>query len=283
MSEEIAGAAPTPPVAEIDAVLEYLCQHSGLDFRAYRRPMIERRLCGRMRLAGETCLPGYLERLRCDEEEVGALIGYVTIKVSHFWRDRHVYELLRAQLLPELARARRPLAVWSAGCGRGEEPYSLAMLLVEAGIEGTVVATDIDNGALAAAQAGLYQATALKELTPAQVERYFTVVLGRRETGYLVGETLRRRVRWLHHDLAAATTAPEGGAYDLVLCRNVLIYFGSQAQARSQELLLHSLAAGGLLCLGEAEWPLSSVAAQLQVVDRQSRLFRRLASPGGKP
>ncbi len=217
----------------------------------------------------------YLARLRRDKSEIEALIGHLTIKVSRFCRDAYVFAKLAELVLPERARCRRgaALSLWSAGCGWGEEAYSLALLLRRAGLAGSVLGTDVHEGALAVARAGLYRPAALAELPAEQVAEYFALQAGRHGPSYLLEPAVRELVRFQAHDLTAA--GPPGRDFDLVLCRNVLIYFDLPTQQRVESLLAASLAPGGFLCLGEAEWlgepPLSAFA----VADRQARLFRK--------
>ncbi len=261
--------------AELEAILALLRKRRGLDFRVYRRSMVERRVLGRAALARASDLGQYLARLRRDESEIEALIGHLTIKVSRFCRDAYVFAKLAELVLPERARCRRgaALSLWSAGCGWGEEAYSLALLLRRAGLAGSVLGTDVHEGALAVARAGLYRPAALAELPAEQVAEYFALQAGRHGPSYLLEPAVRELVRFQAHDLTAA--GPPGRDFDLVLCRNVLIYFDLPTQQRVESLLAASLAPGGFLCLGEAEWlgepPLSAFA----VADRQARLFRK--------
>lgn len=271
--------ASGPLSAELSVILDRVRASCGIDFTLYRRSTIERRTLGRMHLSGAKDYQSYLELLKRNPQEVDRLVAYLTIKVGRFFRDRAVFDLIREVGLPALREQRRgqPIRVWSAGCGNGEEAYGLAMLLdmTEPAASGSfVVGSDVDEEALQRARAGRYQSAALADLLPVEVDRYFSCEASRHGTDRVVRESLRRRTRFVNHNIGTAKSPPGGTLFDIILCRNVLIYFGQPLQEVAESLLLRSLAPQGLLCLGEAEWPLPKVLRQLEVVDRQARLFR---------
>jgi chemotaxis methyl-accepting protein methylase len=256
----------------LQGILALLGRKTGIDFRSYRGSTIGRRVQNRMISVGARSHEEYLALLREDDGEAGRLLQRVTIKVSRFYRNRSTFDALRGAVLPELAerRGRAALTLWSAGCGYGEEAYTLAMLLDEAGITGSVVATDVDPAALTHAVAARYPASALTELPAELRDRYC-----RHADGYYSVDTvLRERVRFVRHDLTASQSPPDPGLFDLVCCRNVLIYFERAPQQAALQGLCRSIRAGGYLCLGEAEWPLPSVAGILQPLPPRTRLFR---------
>ena len=262
-------SSTTPAI--LDEILSIVRTRGGIDFAGYRRGTLERRLANRLLAVREPDAERYLGRLRESEDEVERLIEALTIKVSRFYRNADVFDALGNTLLPELTARFAPdqLRVWSAGCGRGEEAYTLAMLLDEAG--GRVDATDIDETALAAARAGRYARDAFAELPPALFRFVRTAP---DESHRSVIPDLQRRVRFERHDLSAADGPPDGRGYHLVCCRNVLIYFDASLQGRANRVLIESVVPGGLLCLGEAEWLAESVP-HLEPVDRKLKVFRR--------
>lgn len=267
----------------LDDILTLAFERGGVDFRRYRRGTVERRVQAYVHRLGAVSLEEYRQRLEQTPNEIDRLIAYVTIKVSRFNRNAEVFELLRVQVLPEITRMslNRPVRLWSAGCGNGEEAYSLAILLTEivrdaAWLDFVVVATDIDVTALAAARAGVYSRDALAEVSPELITRYFAVEHGRTAPLYTVDPTLRSRVQFLRHDLTAADAPPWGLKFDLICCRNVLIYFDASAQERAQRLLFGSLKPGGYLCLGEAERLSPALQGAFEVIDRRARVYRLL-------
>jgi chemotaxis methyl-accepting protein methylase len=258
----------------LDAVLAVLREREGLDLSGYRRTTLGRRVRNRMVSAGVRGTAEYLDRLRSDPAETSRLLERLTIKVSRFYRNPAAVEAVRSAVAAELSRAPRPLAVWSAGCGRGEEPYTLAMLVAGLGQEAAapaVLATDIDEGALDAGRRGRYPPCALADVPAAARARWLAPAAG--GAAAEVRPELRARVAFERHDLSRDEAPPRGG-FDLVCCRNVLIYFDAPLQRRALRVVCDAIAPGGLLWLGEAEWPLDGVAARLALVDRPARLFR---------
>lgn len=264
--------------AFVDAILAVLCDRTGCDFSGYRLPTVYRRIRNRMISLGVGDFADYLTLLKTTEGETAQLLTRVTIKVSRFYRNAGTFDVLRRRVIPDLAAARSgaPLRVWSAGCGYGEEPYSLAMLLDEAGVAGIVEASDIDPAALDYARVGVYAVEAAAGLPAELIDRYLERVhIGDREC-YRVRDSLRQRVRFARHDLLSPACPPGDGSFDLLCCRNVLIYLQRDTQDQLQQRLRRTVAAGGFLCLGEAEWPSKSVAASLAPLGRKTYLFRAL-------
>lgn len=269
---------------DLDDLLVAVQERSGVDFRLYRRDAIERRLRLRMRAASVATYAAYRGLIEEDPREVERLISHLTIKFSHFFRNPEVIDLLRERAFPELVRpdAETPLAVWCAGCGRGEEAYTLAILLEESMranprapglVDASILATDIDPQALEFARNGLYGDSAVAGVPPALLERYLTPH-GEKMTQHMVQDVLRHRIQWLRHDLTAGSP-PREGRYHLISCRNVVIYLDRPAQECVQHLLTTNIVPGGYLCLGEAEALLPSVRQAYDVVDHRARIFRR--------
>lgn len=260
------------PVAQI---LVELRARTGMDFSRYRAATVRRRIANRMISLRVGSCEAYLDRLRTRPEEAPALLARIAIKVSRFYRNPPAFDLLRAEVLPRLRREAggAPLRLWSAGCGNGEEAYTLAMLLEEAGCEGTVQATDIDPAALAAAQRGLYPREAGAELPPALAARYLTALAQGGRACLGVRPELRARVSFVRHDLLFAAP-PAPARFDLASCRNVLIYLEPDARRQVLRTLYRALRPGGVLLLGEAEWPAEPLPDALELVSRNARLFR---------
>ena len=255
-----------------DGILSLLRDRTGADLTRYRASTVTRRVLNRMISVGARTFDDYLLLLCADAAEATHLLGRVTIKVSRFYRNAAAFDALRTLVLPEISRLRAgaPLRVWSAGCGRGEEAYTLAMLLDEAGIDGTIDATDLDPRALQAALAARYPAAAFAELPAELRERYCEPTA----EDSVVTTRLRQRVRFAQHDLISPDGAPAGAPYDLVCCRNVLIYFDRATQERALRVLRGALRSGGFLCLGEAEWPVPAIAHTLEALAPKTRIFR---------
>jgi chemotaxis protein methyltransferase CheR len=251
-------------------VLTLVEARRGLPLALYRPGMVERRVAYRMQRAGCPDFDAYLRRLRRDEAELDALVDSVCIKVSRFFRNHPVFERLGVALRDLLAAGRRP-DIWSAGCGRGEEAYSLAALLEAAGAppECRVLATDADPGSLAAARRAVYPAKRLAEI-PDTYRDHFVC----RGEEFGPSDRLRARVDFARFELTSGPP-PAEEAFELVLCRNVLIYFTRPLQRRAEDRLVRALAPGGILCLGEAEWFTELAKSGLEPLDRRLRLLVR--------
>jgi len=201
----------------------------------------------------------YVKRLEDgDEDELRALLPLVTVGKTEFFRDANQFRALRARVVPDmLARARRemrPLRIWSAGCATGEEPYSLAMLACELGVEPEgidLLATDVNPVAIERAREGLFSARRLVGLAPEFLTRHF------RQVGeeWQAKDGLRSYIRFQPHNLVMVNypLPREGGFWDVILCRNVLIYFDGATTARVVRRFHDHLVDGGYLCLGYSE------------------------------
>jgi two-component system CheB/CheR fusion protein len=269
--------AEGPDHDELRDFLEGIHERSGIDFSSYKPATIQRRLRGRMNATSRPTLAGYATYVESDPEEYARLVNSLLIKVTEFFRDPELFEYLREKVLPELiAEARRErgeLRIWSAGCSTGEEAYSLAIIVAQAlGEEAAwpdvrIFATDIDQEATTFARRGIYPPAAVKHL-PADIrDRYFVKSDGR----YEVAKRLRALMVFGEHDLGARAPFPR---IDLLLCRNVLIYFSVPMQQVALETFAFSLRPGGRLALGPSE-TVSALPEPFEEEDAHLRVYRR--------
>lgn len=236
--------------------LETIRDRSGLDFTRYKLPTIQRRLQRRMVATHAQTLEDYAAYLEAHPEETHQLTSSFLINVTEFFRDPALFTLLKQHVLPELiARAKQQgdaLRLWSAGCATGEEAYSLALLVAEtlgerlAELDVRIFATDVDAEAVAFARRAIYPAAALTHVPPPLLERYFLPEDGH----YRVAKRVRGLMVFGQHDLGQSAPFRQ---IDLVLCRNVLIYFTPELQQRALELFAYALREEGYLALGKAE------------------------------
>lgn len=269
MTHPVSLAADPGAHAAVDAILRLVRERTGLDFTGYRRTTIGRRVANRTIALGVSSLHDYVELLASSASEAGRLAERLTIKVSRFYRDPRAFDLLRDRLLPALAARspHRPLRLWSAGCSRGEEAYTLAMLLEASGIPGAVLASDVDREALEAASVARYRDDALIDLPPSLRERFLEPV---GHGTWEVRAAVRRRVVLEWRDIVRSQ--PGERRFDLACCRNVLIYLDRKAQGRTLERMEAALVPRGYLLLGEAEWPAS--LASWTIVSKRLRAFQ---------
>jgi len=268
--------------ANYAAIRAILLARRGFDLGMYKDRCIKRRIAARIRGLGYSDPLPYLDRLREDEAEVDLLLGALSIHVSQFFRNPSTFFSLERQVLPELiqrvrALGRSELRLWSAGCAGGEEAYSLALLMAElvpVGMRVAILGSDVSEGVLAQARQGLFPPARLTEVPPHLLDRYFRAEGGQ----YRLADEVRRTVTFQRHDLLAAGDYPPA---DLILCRNVLIYFSRE----EQELILARFAAaltpGGVLVLGRAETLLGDNRRIFQAEWPTERIYRCLPDGHG--
>ena len=261
--------------AGFERLLEYLRRTRGVDLTAYKPTSLMRRIRKRMQEIEIGAFEQYLDYLEVRPDEFAALFNTILINVTSFFRDAEVWDVLQRGVLPELTQDGGPIRIWSAGCASGQEAYSAAIILAETlGIEAfkervKIYATDVDEEALAESRRAVYGDHQLSGLPPHLVAKYFE------RNGsdlYTFNRDLRRSVIFGRHDLIQ--DAPISRV-DLLLCRNTLMYFNSEAQARILARFSFSVNAGGYLVLGRAEM-LFGQAAMFQPVDLKHRVFKTI-------
>jgi two-component system CheB/CheR fusion protein len=243
------------PDPTFERLLEFVRDERGFDYTGYRRPTLMRRFEKRMQSVGAEGWESYQAYLAEHPEEFVELFNTILINVTGFFRDRETWELMGSKVLPQLLDERPPdsaLRVWSAGCASGEEPYTIAMLLVEALGEDTfkrrvkIYATDIDDDALSQAREAAYSPKQLETVPPELRERYFQ----QQNHGFAFRNDLRRTVIFGRNDLHRD---PPISRVDLLVSRNTLMYFGAEVQQRILANFYFALNRGGFLVVGKAE------------------------------
>jgi chemotaxis protein methyltransferase CheR len=270
----------------LDFVLAELKKVRGVDLSGYRRAVLHRRLAARMSRVGDRGFAAYIERLRNDPEEYDRLIEAVAVNVSSFFRNPLVFEILAKQIVPEIIdrkerQGSREVRAWSAGCAQGEEAYSIAILLHRALCgenppwTAMIFATDIDGEALAAARRAVYAREKLASVKLEIVDRYFK----KEGDGYALEPGVRDWVHFSRDDLLSGDhDSPREsvfGSFDLVMCRNVLIYLSRHVQETVLHRLTGTLAPGGYLVLGAAESLTPDIEVGQQAVDGRNRIYRK--------
>lgn len=221
---------------------------TGIDLDMYKGNQMERRLQALLRRVGAADLAQYSRLLKDDERRVKEFRDYLTINVTEFFRNPEKFKELKERILPDLLAGSQRLRVWSAGCSTGAEPYSIAIIVDELGAarKTEVLATDIDEEALRLAREGIYSERELKEVSPERLERYFV----RQGERWQVSGAVRSRVQFRQMNLL---TDPFPAQVDLILCRNVVIYFSEEAKDRLYRRFHEALRPGGVLFVGGTE------------------------------
>ena len=273
---------------EFTTLTGLLYRAAGLAFDDSRRESLAFSVHERMRAAGCTDVASYLALVggAGGAAERQALLDEVTIPETHFFRNPPQIRALRKYVLPELlkqAGSSRRLRIWSAGCSTGEEPYTIAMLLHEllpasAGWDIKVIASDVSTRALAAARRGRYADRAFVMTDPVDLQRFF--VLDANAGCYEVREEIKRLVEFRHHNLITEPPPVAPGELDLLLCRNVTIYFDRDTTRALMQRFHTSLRDGGYLFLGHAEtlWQITDAFALVPLGD--AFVYRRPGPSG---
>lgn len=271
-----AGIDDRPGNAEMRRLRRLVRDRTGLDLAPYKGRFLERRVAIRQRATRHERFGDYLTFLGRESAEMDHLLRCLTIHVSAFFRNPSTFDAIRDTILPRLFApgGSRRLRFWSVGCSRGEEPYSLAILVQEhlgamvRDWDVQIHAIDVDDRVLEEAKAAEYG--------PAQVAGVGTDLLARYFTGqgrWLLAPEVRRLVRFHRRDVLMD---PPGGEYDCILCRNLLIYLDRPAQEAVFERFARALRPGGFLVLGRTEVFVGADRAAFEVVDARERIYRRL-------
>ncbi|MEW6172051.1 MAG: protein-glutamate O-methyltransferase CheR [Bacillota bacterium] len=233
---------------DFDAFRRNVCSTFKLDLSSYKETQLRRRIGNLMLKHNLVDYADYYQLLRQNRDAFEELMDYFTINVTEFFRDPAKFKLLEDRIIPELLSKRQVLRIWSAACSNGAEPYSVAMILEDLtpGRLHHIEATDIDRTVLELAEKGVYSADLLRNVSPARRAKYFQEENGQ----YRLNEQLRKRVGFRCHDLLKD---PYKKGFDLIICRNVQIYFTKEAQDRVNRMFSSVLNPGSYLFVGSSE------------------------------
>jgi len=268
----------TDAEAGLGEVIQYIAESMAFEPDSYNESYLDRRVSARMRRTGSEDYGAYLDVLSSDADERAALLDALSINVTSFFRNPQVWEGLR-EVLRELAENNRTVRCWSAACADGREPYSIAMLarddpeIDERSIE--ITATDIDAETLEEARKGVYESTRTTDIG-SQLEPLSNpsghVEISEDGRSFTVKEAVKRMVTFEQHDLISG---PEKSGYDLVLCRNLLIYIDRSYKEPIFETLTDSLREGGILTIGKSETLPRTFRDKYDPYDRKNHIYRR--------
>lgn len=253
--------------------------HTSHDFSYYKRKTIGRRIERRMIVTQRQQLTDYVRYLQQNPLEIETLFRDLLIGVTHFFRDREAFEIIRQEIIPKILKehsTERAIRIWVAGCSTGEEAYSLSMLFYEE-LEATkqalkvqIFATDIDDHAIEKARAGIYPDGISADVSPEKLQRFFT-----REDGhFVVKKNIRELIVFATQNVVED---PPFSKVDMISCRNLLIYLDSDVQKKILPLFHYALNRNGFLFLGNSE-TVGEFGDSFVTIDRKWKLFQRSGS-----
>jgi chemotaxis protein methyltransferase CheR len=246
--------------AEYQKFCEYFYRRTGISFGENKHYFVDKRLIDRMEATGCSSFDAYFARLRLHDAqaEIERLTNVLTVNETYFYREDDQFKCLSAKILPELTAGRRRgdrVRIWSMPCSTGEEPYSIAIHLLENwakvdDFEIEIIASDIDTNVLRLAAEGLYDARSLHRLSRDLIQRYFTHAGAER---FRLVDAIRQSVRFTHVNVSDAAAMRAYTALDVIFCRNMLIYFDDKSRRQTVESFYDGMVDGGFICLGHSE------------------------------
>jgi len=260
--------------ADLTKIFTLLNASHDVDFTHYKPATLERRVRRRMVLHRADTVNEYLDYIRENPKELELLYSDMLIRVTGFFRDADVFEMLKSDIIPELAAGCEPgapLRVWVPGCATGEEVYSLAMAFMEVAGDCPlqIFGTDVSEAAIERARSGIYSESAVTDVSTERLNKFFTPLDG----GVRVVQSVRDCCIFARQDL---TKDPPFSKLDMISCRNVLIYLGAVLQRRIMSVFHYALRNDGILLLGSSE-AMNSYGDLFAVVDRRFKLYRKQA------
>jgi len=261
----------------LDGILHLLYQVGGINFREYKPAAVQRRIERRMQIRHVRDLHNYLHLLESDRGEILTLKRDTLIPVTSFFRDAETYELMEKNVIPtiiEEAQEHQPIRIWVAGCSTGEEAYTLSILFAEAfdrmkrWPQIKIFATDVEQTHIDIASAGVYSEAIANELSPERLERFFKHVGNQ----FVVKNEIRQNIVFARHNILED---PPFTRMNLVTCRNVLIYFDTNAQEKALIRFQYALVHNGYLLLGSSE-SLGTRHRDFSVTNSKNKIYRIL-------
>ena len=263
---------------ETEILLEGIFRRWGYDFRHYAHASLKRRLKHRLGKSGLNHLSEMLPELLHNEEFFNLLLKDLSVTVTEMFRDPRFYATLRKQVVPVL-RTYPFIKIWHAGCATGEEVYSMAILLKEEGLydRAQLYATDYNNQSLEIARRGMYPLDNIRAYTAnynaSAAKGSFSDYYHAKYGSAKMNEALKKNITFAHHNLVTDGVFAE---VDIVICRNVMIYFSRELQSRVFHLFTQSLVDGGLLCIGSKETiQFSDCEDQYEPLVERQRIYRK--------
>ena len=256
--------------------IEIIKRKYKIDFSGYSLSFLRRRIASRMNRTKITSVEEYYNYLQNSPQELSLLLQNLTINVSEFMRNPEVFDIIQTKLIPELLKKfpDETIKIWTAGCSRGEEPYSVAIVLHRLGIispeRAKIIATDIDEVALSEAREGIYQAQSLKNLSDSDKKIFFR----RTSDGkFKIVPSVKKMVAFKRHNIVADGMIDR---FHLIICRNVAIYLGKQFQRKMYNRLINDLISGCYLIIGKSEMLPSEFHSAMTPFDLENRIYQKV-------
>ncbi len=259
-----------------DKLKKVLHEGTNINFECYRESYLKRRLNVRLAVTKTQTYSDYIQYLKENSSEYDLLVNDLTINYTKFFRDPDVFSFLESTVLPKLLSSRRWVRIWSAGCATGEEPYSLAILAHEVAKQQLnnykvkIYASDLDRTALAKAKGGEYTCRMVQDINETLLSKYFEC----EDDNYKVKPFVKQLVQFEEQDLM---TTPRHQNLDLILCRNVMIYFSKEIQQKIYINFWNSLRSGGYLVTGKTEFVGAETSKKFASVDAKCRIYQKSA------
>jgi chemotaxis protein methyltransferase CheR len=239
---------------------EFFYRKTGIQFEDTKRYFVDKRLIERIVETEADSFRSYFTMLRfqASGEELQTLTNLMTVNETYFFREEYQFACLVRSMLPEIAARKAPgdtIRIWSIPSSSGEEPYSIALSLIEkwAGIDAwdvEIISSDIDTDILRKARTGRYTPRSVQHVPPAMLEKYFKRIS---EHEYEIAEEIRQSVEFTRVNLAEPADTRSYRGFDVIFCRNLLIYFDDLSRRKAAEVFFDALNPGGFVCLGHSE------------------------------
>lgn len=262
----------------IDKLSALLKKKRSVDIGYYKSKYLLRRINVRRRALGNISLEEYIERISNDSSEITNLLDTLTVNVSDFFRDPRFYDTFRNKILPEVLKSEREnIRIWSAGCATGQEPYTIAMLMKNLmqnqgeKISFRIWATDIDRQAIKQARKGEYSEKQTQSVSKENLDKYFSI--SSNQNTYTIKDCLKRKINFFVDDILKPF---DEANFDIISCKNVLIYFNSKLQKQAISNFSSKLNLQGYLALGPVERLMGKHQSDFEKVDSETPIYRKI-------
>jgi chemotaxis protein methyltransferase CheR len=271
---------------EFSRLCEFLYRRTGMLFTEGKRYYVDRRLADRMAATGDARFAAYFQRLLSGRDgEIEHFVNAFTVNETYFYREDHQLECLTRELLTRRIATKpsgQPVRIWCIPCSTGEEPYSVAIRMLENwplvdAYDIEIIGSDIDTSVLKAARDGIYGRRALMRLSTGLIDKYFEPLDDDR---WRIIEDLRQSVHFTAINVVDPEETRSQGCFDVIFCRNMLIYFDDASRRLAAENLYESLLPGGYVCLGHSE-SMSRISSLFEVCRYEQAIVYRRPMEGG--